>query len=89
MRFFRPNESEPETVVVNGATETDVKAAYERGRRDERGRRRTHPILGLIVFVIALIGAGMIYLAARPVALAMLWSITCPPPENEPSRAAR
>ena len=65
MRFFRPNESEPETVVVNGATETDVKAAYERGRRDERGRRRTHPILGLIVFVIALIGAGMIYLAAR------------------------
>ena len=67
MRFFRPNESDPEVVTTDAAvlTESDVKAAYERGRVDERARRRTHPILALIVFVVALIGAGMIYLAAR------------------------
>lgn len=67
MRFFRPNETDPEVVAPTTAvlTEADMKAAYERGRVDERARRRTHPILALIVFVVALIGAGMIYLAAR------------------------
>lgn len=89
MRFFKPNESDPDVatapvvverpvvaerrVVVERPvvtekpvlTEKDVKAAYERGRRDERDRRKGHPVLALMVFVIALIGAGMIYLAAR------------------------
>lgn len=65
MRFFKPSETEPEAAPVAVLTEADVKTAYERGRRDERSRRRTHPILGLIVFVIALAGAGMIYLAAH------------------------
>jgi len=77
MRFFKPNESDPEVttapvvverqVVVDRPvlTEKDVKTAYERGRRDERDRRKGHPVLALMVFVIALIGAGMIYIAAR------------------------
>ena len=66
MRFFRPNESDPEVVTTPTVlTESDMKAAYERGRVDERARRRTHPILALIVFIVALIGAGTIYLAAR------------------------
>jgi len=66
MRFFRPNESDPEVVTTPTVlTESDMKAAYERGRVDERARRRTHPILASIVFIVALIGAGTIYLAAR------------------------
>ncbi len=43
----------------------DVNTAYERGRRDERERRRIHPILSLMVVVVALIGGGMLYLGAR------------------------
>ena len=46
-------------------TEADVNRAYERGRREERARRRGHPVLSLIVFAVAVMGAGMVFLAAR------------------------
>jgi hypothetical protein len=55
---------EDETIAPR-AERTDIKDAYERGRREERLRRRRSPILGLFVLVLVLIGAGMIYLAVE------------------------
>jgi hypothetical protein len=46
-------------------TKADVDEAYARGRKDERTRRRTHPLITALVAIIALIGVGTIYLAAR------------------------
>jgi hypothetical protein len=46
-------------------TSEEIDLAYERGREDERRRRRRHPILGALMFVAAVLGVGMIYLAAR------------------------
>lgn len=43
----------------------DVKEAYERGRRDERARHRGSPLAAFLVLVVALAGAGALYLAAR------------------------
>ncbi len=61
MRWWKRTEVEP----VATATEADLKKAYERGRRDERARRKNHPVLALTVSLVALAGAGMIFLAAR------------------------
>ncbi len=47
------------------ASEGDVERAYEQGRLDERRRRRSHPIIATLVFLAAVVGVGMIYLAAR------------------------
>lgn len=41
-----------------------LRAAYERGRRDERARRRRHPLLGLAVAGVALVGGAALALAA-------------------------
>jgi hypothetical protein len=69
MRFWTYRDRRPveevEEVRHVGATEADVEAAYDRGRRDERARHRSHPILTLVVAVIALVGGAMIFLAAR------------------------
>ena len=48
-----------------GPTDADVRAAYEKGRRDQRARRRSHPILALMVIAVAVVGAIMIFLAVR------------------------
>jgi hypothetical protein len=45
--------------------QADLRAAYNRGRVDERRSRRHHPIIALVVVVLALIGAWLLYLAAR------------------------
>jgi hypothetical protein len=69
MRFWSYRDRRPveqvEEVRRAGPTEADVEAAYEKGRRDERRRHHSHPILTLVVAVIALLGGTMIYLAAR------------------------
>jgi len=69
MRFWgyreRPAEEAREVHEVTGLTEADVEKAYEKGRRDERARHRSHPILGLMVAVVALVGGAMLFLAAR------------------------
>ena len=58
MRLFaRPAEPAPA-----GPTSTDVKRAYDLGRKDERARHHSHPILGLIIAVAAVIGCGALYL---------------------------
>jgi len=69
MRFWTYRDRKPveevEEVRQVGPTEADVDAAYDKGRRDERGRHRSHPVLTMVVAVIALVGGAMIYLAAR------------------------
>jgi hypothetical protein len=42
----------------------DLREAYERGRSDERGTRKRHPIGMTIMFVAAAIGAVLLALAA-------------------------
>ncbi|MGZ8362273.1 MAG: hypothetical protein ACXW3D_00305 [Caulobacteraceae bacterium] len=62
----RTDDVEHTTVVEHrGPTEHDVRAAYERGRKEERRRHKSHPILGLLVFAIAMVGGVMLFLAAR------------------------
>lgn len=69
MRFWGYRDRKPvedvEVVHHVGPSTADVEAAYDKGRRDERSRHRSHPILTLVVAVIALVGGTMIYLAAR------------------------
>jgi hypothetical protein len=40
-------------------------AAYDRGRHDERLRRRGSPLLGFLVLLVAIVGGIIIYLAVR------------------------
>jgi hypothetical protein len=42
----------------------DLRAAYERGRTDERATRKRHPFLMTLTFVLALVGAVLLALAA-------------------------
>ncbi len=56
MRLF-PRRAEPE---ATGPSKPDIKKAYELGRHDERARHRSHPILGLIVAVAAVVGIGAV-----------------------------
>lgn len=44
--------------------QTELRQAYERGRRDERARRRRHPIGMTITFALALVGVAALILAA-------------------------
>jgi hypothetical protein len=70
MRFWKYRDRE-EVVDVDGRvhhvgpSEGDVKEAYDRGRREERARHRSHPFLALIVFAIAVVGGIMLFLAIR------------------------
>jgi hypothetical protein len=70
MRFWKYRDRE-EVVDADGRvhhvgpTEGDVQDAYDRGRRDERVRHKGHPFIALIVFVIALVGGIMLFLAIR------------------------
>ncbi|HEY0435143.1 MAG TPA: hypothetical protein VGC92_00785, partial [Phenylobacterium sp.] len=43
---------------------TDLREAYERGRRDERSSRRRHPIGMTLMFLAALVGVIILVLAA-------------------------
>jgi hypothetical protein len=47
------------------ADQEDLRAAYNRGRIDERRSRRHHPFIALAVVVLAMIGAWLLFLAAR------------------------
>ena len=70
MRFWKYRDRE-EVVDADGHvhhvghSDAEVRDAYERGRKEERARRKRHPILGLIVFVLALVGGIMLFLAIR------------------------
>ena len=43
---------------------TELREAYERGRRDEQGRRRRHPLGMTVTFILAAIGVVTLGLAA-------------------------
>jgi len=43
---------------------SDLRAAYERGRRDERAMRKRHPVMMTLTFLAALVGFGLLALAA-------------------------
>jgi hypothetical protein len=51
--------------MVGRPLKAEIDAAYERGRQDERARRRGSPVIAILVVIVALMGGGMIYLAIR------------------------
>ena len=66
MQFFKAQSKKADKDPAHtGLTQADVDRAYERGRREERGRHKGHPVLGLLVFLVAVMGAGMVFLAAK------------------------
>ncbi|HEX3700011.1 MAG TPA: hypothetical protein VHV27_04990 [Phenylobacterium sp.] len=58
----RPGESPrtPEETL----DKADLRDAYERGRQDERARRKRHPIGMTLTFALALVGVVLLGLAA-------------------------
>ncbi|HPA37160.1 MAG TPA: hypothetical protein PLV04_00330 [Phenylobacterium sp.] len=45
--------------------EREVRAAYERGRRDERAARKRHPVLMALTFAAAALGAVVLGFAVK------------------------
>lgn len=45
--------------------EADLKAAYERGRIDEKKRHRRSPVLAIALVAVALVGGASLVLAAK------------------------
>ena len=68
MQFFGYRNRPAAEAAAHGqaapAAEADIKAAYQRGRQDERIRRRRSPLVTLAIAVVAAVGAGVIGLAA-------------------------
>ena len=46
-----------------GDIRADLRHAYERGRQDERGRRRRHPVFMTVTFICAIVGLVSLVLA--------------------------
>lgn len=47
----------------DGPEKTDLREAYEHGRRDERARRKRHPLGMTFTFAFALVGLAILVLA--------------------------
>lgn len=73
MQFFRHRRRNPDLVDAPDAREPtpapDTREAFAAGRRlghrEARLRRRRHPMLGLLIGIVAVAGAAMLALAAR------------------------
>jgi hypothetical protein len=74
MQFFRHRRRNPDPISAPGAGEPaardpDAREAFaagrRQGRREAQMRRRRHPVLGLLVGIVAVAGAAMLALAAR------------------------
>ena len=75
MQFFRYRRKDPDLIYAPDAVEPaparaeDSRRAFAAGRRvgrrEARLRQRRHPVLGLLVGVVALAGAAMLALAAH------------------------
>lgn len=62
---FRPTTPVDPAVSADAPlTGKDVRAAYERGRRDARGERKRHPIGMTLLFAAAVVGVGVVAYAA-------------------------
>ncbi|HYD97921.1 MAG TPA: hypothetical protein VEH84_00935 [Alphaproteobacteria bacterium] len=64
--LFRPKPAlhGPADGGHRGHTDAELKAAYDRGRKDEKARHRRSPLLGLGLVVAALVGGTSLVLAA-------------------------
>lgn len=61
----RPSRMHPvEAGPAPGLDTSDLKEAYRLGRKDERARRKRHPVLMTVLFLLALAGAAFLALAA-------------------------
>jgi hypothetical protein len=49
---------------VNDPAALDLREAYDRGRKDERARRKRHPLLMTLTFIAAIVGVIVVALAA-------------------------
>jgi hypothetical protein len=76
MQFFRHRRRNPDLVSSRDAPDpapsappADTREAFAAGRRlghrEARLRRRRHPVLGLLLGLVAVAGAAMLALAAR------------------------
>ena len=50
---------------ADGLADDELRAAYERGRRDERKARKRHPVLMALTVVVAALGVVLLGLAAK------------------------
>jgi len=64
-RAGREDERAERATVLSDTGDKRSRDSYERGRRDERARRRGSPLLTLLVVLIAAAGGALVYLAAR------------------------
>ncbi|HEX8234298.1 MAG TPA: hypothetical protein VF559_13245 [Caulobacteraceae bacterium] len=55
----------PRVASTVGPSDADVREAYKKGRHDEKARHKSHPILALIVFALAVVGGIMLFLVLR------------------------
>lgn len=62
-RRHRPHPAEAHAAPGPGLDTSDLKEAYRLGRKDERSRRKRHPILMTVLVLLALAGAAFIALA--------------------------
>lgn len=63
MRFWpKQTETKPHDHAAPG--DAQLRAAYDRGRRDERARHRRSPLMALAVGAAALVGGAVLTLAA-------------------------
>jgi hypothetical protein len=60
---------ERERLAKNGqgvrATRGEIDAAYDRGRREESLRHRSHPLITLLLVILSLGAIAMVYLAVK------------------------
>jgi hypothetical protein len=61
----RPAAAGPRLATPAVDLEKEVRAAYERGRRDERAKRKRHPILMALTFATAALGAVVLGFAVK------------------------
>jgi hypothetical protein len=52
------------TEAMDDGLRADLRAAYERGRHDARASRKRHPLLMTLTFLAAVVGVGLLALAA-------------------------
>lgn len=63
--LFRKRATEPRKDIPKGPTESDLAAAYQRGRKDERARHKRSPLLAAALVAVAVVGGASLVLAAR------------------------
>jgi hypothetical protein len=64
MSLWTRTESRAREASTTHDVEVAAKTAYEKGRRDERGARKRHPLIMTGLFALAIAGASLITLAA-------------------------